>query len=69
VLISTIIIIGGEHTITKKTSTAMKTNKNTKALRTAIPALVRDTLKLQEKDIIIWNINDETKEIKVSKVE
>lgn len=47
----------------------MKTNKNTKALRTAIPALVRDTLKLQEKDIIIWNINDETKKITVSKVE
>ena len=52
----------------KKTSTVMKTNKTTNALRINIPSLVRDVLNLHEKDIIEWDINLEKQEVKITKL-
>ena len=43
----------------------MKIGKSENAMRTNIPALVRDILRLQEKDKLVWIINeDNTIEVK-----
>lgn len=38
-------------------------------MRTNIPALARDILNLNPHDILLWDINEETKTVKIKKVE
>jgi bifunctional DNA-binding transcriptional regulator/antitoxin component of YhaV-PrlF toxin-antitoxin module len=38
-------------------------------MRTNIPALARDVLELKPHDILLWDINEEKKTVKLKKVE
>ncbi len=52
----------------EKKTTIIKINKNTNAMRTNVPALVRDILHLQEKDKLIWIIHEDNT-ISIKKME
>lgn len=51
----------------KKTSTTMKINKTSNALRTNIPVDIQKQMNLTEKDLILWHYDG--KDVKVKKVE
>jgi len=51
----------------KKTSTTMKINKTSNALRTNIPVDIQKQMNLTEKDLILWHYDG--KDVRVKKVE